>query len=299
MQTDHHRSGYVALVGRPNVGKSTLLNRILGQKIVITSPKPQTTRNRILGILHRDDAQVLFLDTPGIHHAAGNKRNRYMVEQAHGAMGEVDCSVMLVEADRPVTEAEEGIIRALEQSGRPALLVINKIDRVEPPALLALIQRYSEMHEFLEIVPVSALKGDGVEQFLSALIPHLPEGPPLYPEEMVTDQPERFIVAEMIREQVLKKLQKEIPYSTAVRVEQFDDLPERNLVEIHAVIHVERETHKRIIVGRGGSMIRDIGQAARYDIERLLEARVFLRLFVRVDKDWTRSDRLLREFGYE
>jgi len=299
MQHEVHRGGYVALVGRPNVGKSTLLNRILGQKIAITSPKPQTTRNRILGILHRPDAQVMFLDTPGIHHAAGNKLNRYMVSQAHGAMNDVDCVMLLVEADRPVTAAEESVIRSISQSGRPALLVINKIDRVAPPALLDLIRRYSELHDFLEIVPVSALKGDGIEQLLDALLPHLPEGPPLYPEEMVTDQPERFIVAEMIREQVLKKLQKEIPYGTAVQIELFEDQPERDLVEIHAVIHVEREPHKRILVGKGGSMIRSIGQAARFDIERLLDTKVFLKLFVRVDRDWTRSDRLLREFGYE
>lgn len=299
MQSEKHRSGYVALVGRPNVGKSTLLNRVLGQKIAITSPKPQTTRNRILGILHRPDAQVLFLDTPGLHHSAGNKLNRYMVNQAHGAMTEVDCVMLLVEADGPVTVAEESVVRAIQQAGRPALLVINKIDRVEPSVLLALIQRYSQLHDFLEIVPVSALKGDGIEHLLKALLPHLPEGPPLYPNDMVTDQPERFIVAEMVREQVLKKLQKEIPYGTAVQIELFDDQPERSLIEIHAVIHVERESHKRILVGKGGSMIRSIGQAARFDVERLLGTKVFLKLFVRVDRDWTRSDRLMREFGYE
>jgi GTP-binding protein Era len=299
MSDDIYRSGYIALIGRPNVGKSTLLNRILGQKIAITSPKPQTTRNRILGIHHMDGAQLLFLDTPGLHQAAGNKLNRYMVEQALGVIAEVDTALLLVEADRTPGEAEENIIRILKEAGRPMLLVINKIDRVEPASLLRLIDSYRKLHDFPEIVPISAMTGDGVDPLLKALLPYLPEGAPLYPEEMITDQPERFIVAEMVREQVLKKLKEEIPYGVAVQVESFTEAPDRDLIEIHAVIHVDRESHKRIIVGKGGQMIRAIGQAARFDIERLLVSKVFLKLFVRVDKDWTRSDRLLREFGYE
>lgn len=299
MQAEIHRSGYVALIGRPNVGKSTLLNRILGQKIAITSPKPQTTRNRILGIHHMEGAQILFLDTPGLHQAAGNKLNRYMVEQALTVIAEVDVVLFLVEADRTPSAAEENIVRVLKESGRPALLVINKIDRVPPASLLRLIDSYRKLHDFPEIIPISAMTGDGVDPLLGALLPFVPEGEPLYPEEMITDQPERFIVAEMVREQVLKKLKEEIPYGVAVQVESFEEAADRDLVKIHAVIHVDRDSHKRIIVGKGGQMIRDIGQAARFDIERLLVSKVFLKLFVRVDKDWTRSDRLLREFGYE
>jgi len=292
------RSGFVALVGRPNVGKSTLLNRILGQKIAITSPKPQTTRNRILGIHHLPQAQILFLDTPGVHRSFGNKLNRYMVEQALSVLDEVDLVLLLVEADRP-TEIEPQLRRSLETARKPVLLVLNKIDRVEPPHLLRLIDDWRKLYAFAEIVPVSALRGENVERLVTVVTGYLPEGPPLYPEEMVTDLPERFLVAEMVREQVLKKLQQEIPYGVAVQVESFEEDPDRELVVIHAVIHVERDSHKRIVVGKGGAMIREIGRHARRDIERLLGTRVFLRLFVRVDRNWTRSDRLLREFGYE
>ncbi|TYP00125.1 GTP-binding protein Era [Geothermobacter ehrlichii] len=292
------RSGFAALVGRPNVGKSTLLNRILGQKIAITSPKPQTTRNRILGIHHMPQAQILFLDTPGVHRSFGNKLNRYMVEQALSALDEVDVVLLLVEADRPA-ELEPQIRRSLETAKKPVLLVLNKIDRVAPPELLLLIDDWQKLYSFAEIVPVSALTGENVDRLVSVVTGYLPEGPPLYPEDMVTDLPERFLVAEMVREQVLKKLQQEIPYGVAVRVESFEEEPDRDLVVIHAVIHVERDSHKRIVVGKGGAMIREIGRNARRDIERLLGTRVFLQLFVRVDRNWTQSDRLLREFGYE
>jgi len=292
------RSGFVAIIGRPNVGKSTLLNRILGQKIAITSPKPQTTRNRILGIHHRPDGQLLFLDTPGIHRAKGGL-NRYMVDQAIATTREVDLVLFLTTAKAETAEADEEVLRLLEKSAAPVVMVLNKIDLVAPPALLAVIDDYRRRFEFKEIVPVSALTGDGVEHLVDCLLPLLPEGPSYYPEEMVTDLPERFIVAEMVREQVLKKTRDEVPYGSAVVVEQFEEQPGKNLVVIHAVIHVERETHKRIIVGRQGSMVREIGSAARKEIERLLGCRVYLELFVRVDKDWTSSVRLLKEFGYE
>jgi len=298
MDVKQFRSGFVALVGRPNVGKSTLLNRALGQKIAITSPKPQTTRNRILGICHRDKAQILFLDTPGIHRPMGNKLNRYMVDQAFAVLEEVDLTLLLVEADRPA-ELDERIRDGLARSGRPVILVLNKIDRISPPELLAVIDAWRGLADFAEIVPVSALAGDNVDRLLDVVTGYLPEGPPLYPEDMVTDLPERFLVAEMIREQVLRKLEQEIPYGVAVRVENFEEDPARNLVVIHAVIHLERESHKRIVVGKQGKMIRAIGADARKAIERLLGTRVFLHLFARVDRNWTRSDRLLREFGYE
>ncbi|RME32723.1 MAG: GTPase Era [Deltaproteobacteria bacterium] len=298
MNTKGFRSGFAALVGRPNVGKSTLLNRILGQKIAITSPKPQTTRNRILGICHQDSSQILFLDTPGIHSHRGNKLNRWMVEQAFAALEDVDVILLLVEADRPV-ELEERLRQGLGRAGRPVVLVLNKIDRVTPADLLAVIDAWRKTADFAEIVPVSALTGDNVDRLVSVVTGYLPEGPPLYPDDMVTDLPERFLVAEMIREQVLRKLEQEIPYGVAVQVESFEEDEQRDLVVIHAVIHLERESHKRILVGKQGRMIRAIGADARKAIERLLGTRVFLHLFARVDRNWTRSDRLLREFGYD
>lgn len=292
------RSGFVAIVGRPNVGKSTLLNRILGQKIAITSPKPQTTRNRILGIQHLPEGQLLYLDTPGIHQAKGGL-NRYMVDQALATIRDVDLVLFLTEAQAQPAPGDEEIIALFRQLQVPVLLVLNKIDLVSPPVLLQLIDHYRSRFEFKEFLPVSALTGDGVEALAEILLPLLPEGPPYYPEEMVTDLPERFIAAEMVREQVLKKTRDEIPYGTAVVVERFEENPHKNLVVIQAVIHVERESHKRIIVGHQGQMIRQIGAAARHDIERFLGCRVFLELFVRVDKGWTRSARLMREFGYD
>jgi len=292
------RSGFIAIVGRPNVGKSTLLNRVLGQKIAITSPKPQTTRNRILGIRHLPEGQLLFLDTPGIHQAKGGL-NRYMVDQALATIRDVDVVLFLTEAQSQPTEGDEEIIALFRRLEVPVLLVINKIDLVAPPVLLQLIDHYRQLHAFTDYLPLSALTGDGVELLSRTLLPLLPEGPAYYPEEMVTDLPERFIAAEMVREQVLKKTRDEIPYGTAVVVERFEENPDKNLVVIQAVIHVERDSHKRIIVGRQGQMIKQIGAAARHDIERFLGCRVFLELFVRVDKDWTRSARLLREFGYD
>lgn len=292
------RSGFVAIVGRPNVGKSTLLNRILGQKIAITSPKPQTTRNRILGIQHLPEGQLLYLDTPGIHQAKGGL-NRYMVDQALATIRDVDLVLFLTEAQTKPAPGDEEIIALFRQLQVPVLLVLNKIDLVSPPVLLQLIDHYRSQFEFKEFLPISALTGDGVENLAEILLPLLPEGPPYYPEEMVTDLPERFIAAEMVREQVLKKTRDEIPYGTAVVVERFEENPHKNLVVIQAVIHVERESHKRIIVGHQGQMIRQIGAAARHDIERFLGCRVFLELFVRVDKGWTRSARLMREFGYD
>jgi GTP-binding protein Era len=291
------RSGFVAIVGRPNVGKSTLLNRIVGQKIAITSPKPQTTRNRILGILNLENAQVLFIDTPGIH-VAHSPLNRYMVDQARSACRDVDVILWLVEADRPVDQ-DPMIPRLLEKSHRPVLLVINKIDIIARERLLPLIDAYRAICPFASIVPVSALKGDGLERLMGELPALLPEGPRYYPEEQLTDLPERFIVAEMIREQILMRTRDEVPYGVAVIVERFQENPARNMVGIDAVINVERDSQKGILVGRGGAMIRQIGQAARVEIARLLGVRVHLELFVRVQKNWTGSGRMLKEFGYE
>jgi GTP-binding protein Era len=291
------RSGFVVIIGRPNVGKSTLLNRIVGQKIAITSPKPQTTRNRILGIQNFVHAQVLFIDTPGIHDAH-SPLNRYMVEQARSACLDGDVVLWLVEADRPVDQ-DPMIPRLLTQSKRPVLLVINKIDMIAKEGLLPLIDAYRQICPFASVVPVSALHGDGIERLLGEIPALLPEGPRYYPDDQLTDLPERFIVAEMIREQILMRTRNEVPYGVAVLVERFEENPGRNMVGIDAVINVEREAQKRILVGKGGIMIRQIGRAARLEIERLLGIKVHLELFVRVQKNWTRSGRLMKEFGYE
>jgi GTP-binding protein Era len=290
-------SGFVSLIGRPNVGKSTLLNSILGQKIAITSNKPQTTRNRILGIHNVEGGQILFLDTPGIHKARG-RLNKFMVDQALAACADVDVILFLVEANDPPGGGDEFIIELLSRSQIPVVLVINKMDLVPRERLLPLMATYAARFPFREIVPVSALTRDGIDDLVMTVKALLPEGPRYYPEDMVTDLPERFIVAEMVREQVLRQSREEVPYGVAVTVEAFTESPEKNLVVINAVIHVERDSHKRIVVGKGGARIRAIGQASRVTIERLLGCRVFLELFVKVQKNWTDSDRLLREFGY-
>ena len=297
MTKNSFKSGFVAIVGRPNVGKSTLLNRILGQKVAITSNKPQTTRNRILGVHNFPGGQVSFIDTPGIHKPKG-KLNRYMVEQAVSTIADVDLVLFLVEADDRPGGGDEYILKLLEKAGTPVCLVINKIDLVEPPSLLQLIEAYAARFDFQEVVPISALNGDGVERLLSVIEPRLPEGPQYYPEDILTDLPERFIVAEMVREKVMRRTSEEIPYGVAVRVDSFEEKPEKNLVVIQATIHVERDSHKKIVVGKGGQMIRRLGQDARQEIERFLGTRVFLELFVRVDKNWSQSERMLRELGY-
>jgi len=291
-------SGFVSIVGRPNVGKSTLLNRMLGQKIAITSDKPQTTRNRILGIHNFDQGQLLFIDTPGIHKPKG-KLNRFMVDQAVSACSGIDLVLFLVEADDQPGGGDEYVLNILRNSGAKVALVINKIDLIAPQRLLKLIDAYSKRFDFCEVVPVSALTGDGVDRLIKAVEPYMPVGPSYYPEDMITDQPERVIVAEMIREKVMRRTHEELPYGVAVQVESFTEKPEKNLVVIQAVINVERDSHKKIIVGRRGQMIRTLGQDARYEIERFLGTKVYLELFVRVQKDWTQSDRMLRELGYE
>ncbi len=297
MSKDNFTSGFIAIIGRPNVGKSTLLNRILGQKIAITSNKPQTTRNRILGVHNFPAGQALFVDTPGIHKAKG-KLNRFMVDQAIGACSDVDLILFLVEAGDSPGGGDEYILKLLDKSSVPVFLIINKIDLVKPPQLLKLIQQYSERFKFAEVIPLSARDGDGVPQLLQGIEPYLPEGPQYYPDDILTDQPEKFIVAELVREKIMRRTSEEIPYGVGVQIEAFEEKPEKNFVVIQAMIHVERDSHKKIIVGKGGKMIKTIGQEARKDMERLLGSRVFLELFVRVDKDWSQNERMLRELGY-
>ncbi len=297
-EQQNFRSGFVSIVGRPNVGKSTLLNALLGQKIAIATNKPQTTRNRILGILTRDTSQILFLDTPGIHRAKG-RLNQYMVEQALTSCRDVDVILFLVEATDQPGGGDEYILELLSRGKSPVILCLNKSDLVEKTALLPLIAAYAERFDFAGIVPLSGMTGEGVKDLIALVEELLPSGPLYYPEDMITDQPERFIVAEMVREQLLKQTHDEVPYGVAVVVERFTEKPEKNLVVVEAVVHVEREAHKRIVIGKNGSRLRAIGQAARYDIERMLGSRVFLELFVRVEKNWTQSGRLLKEFGYD
>ncbi len=297
MEEENFLSGYIAIIGRPNVGKSTLLNRILGQKIAITSNKPQTTRNRILGIHNFPAGQALFVDTPGIHKAKG-KLNRFMVDQAVGACSDVDLILFLVEANDAPGGGDEYILRLLEKSSVPVFLIINKLDLVKAPDLLKLIQQYSERFDFAQVIPISAETGNGVELMLKEVEKYLPQGPQYYPDDLVTDQPEKFIVAEMVREKIMRTTSEEIPYGVGVKVDSFSEQPEKNLVVIQATIHVERDSHKKIIVGKGGQKIKSIGQSARREIERLLGTRVFLELFVRVDKDWSQNERMLRELGY-
>lgn len=297
--TEKFHSGVVAIIGRPNVGKSTLLNRILGQKIAITSPKPQTTRNRILGVAHLDHGQILFLDTPGIHQAK-DRLNQFMVEQAMSSCGEVDMVLYLIDATSPAPHSatEEKIFTHLRNCGRPVYLVINKIDALSRERLLPIMQTYATKYPFASLVPISAASGDGVDLLVQMLRDALPEGPKYYSEDTVTDLPERFIVAEMVREQLLRQMRDEIPFMVAVVVEEFTEEPERNLVVIKAAINVARDSHKGIVIGKQGAMIRALGQSARRDIEKFLGCRVYLELFVKVQKDWTASERMLREFGY-
>lgn len=291
-------SGFAAIIGAPNVGKSTLLNTMIGEKISIVSSKPQTTRNRIAGVSHRPGYQIVFLDTPGIHKST-KALNLKMVETAMNAIADVDLILMVADAAAPDPASEALILDKLKSGKKPpVVLAINKIDLIKKPKLLEIIDRWQKSHGFVEIVPVSATEGVQVDVLLSALENRLPEGPPYFPEDMITDMPERFIAAEMVREKVFELTAREIPFSTAVTIESFEELPKQNLVRIHAAIHVERDSQKGIIIGKQGAMLRSIGEAARLDIEQMLGTRVFLKLFVRVEKNWSRDARALRRLGY-
>lgn len=297
--TDHQfKSGFVAIIGRPNVGKSTLLNRLLGQKIAITSNKPQTTRNRILGILTDAESQTLFLDTPGIH-PARDDLNRFMVEEAVDACADVDMILLTIDAERPGLDRLDQLFKILDGRRAAVLLGINKIDRIPRQQLLPMIAQLSEQFSFAEIIPFSAHTGEGVDTLLAAIRSRLPDGPRYYPEDILTDLPERFIVAEMVREQLLKQTHEEIPYGVAIVVESFTERSDRDLIEIKVKIIVERASHKGIVLGKGGEKIRAIGTAARHDIERFIGSKVYLELFVKVQKNWTESARLRQEFGYK
>ncbi len=292
---DQYKSGFAALIGRPNVGKSTLMNCLIGQKIAITSSKPQTTRNRIQTVYTSKEGQIVFVDTPGIHKAK-NRLGDYMVNVAHRSLKEVDVILWLVEPSNFIGAGERHIIDQLQKINLPVILVINKIDTVKKEELFGFIDTYRKEMDFAEIVPVSALKRDNTEELLKCIMQYLPYGPAFYDEDTVTDQPQRQIVAELIREKALRCLEEEIPHGIAVTIERMKW--RGKIVDIDATIICERESHKGIIIGKQGSMLKKIGTSARRDIEDLLESQVNLKLWVKVKKDWRDSDFLLKNFGY-
>ena len=294
-----HRSGYVAIVGRPNVGKSTLLNHILGIKLSIVSFRPQTTRNRVMGIYNRDDLQVVFLDTPGIHEARG-LLNKRMVDQALGALNDVDLVLMMIDARSEADPGSEAVmLERVQSKGVPLVLVINKVDLVEKESLLPVIEAWSEAASPLAIVPISAVKGTGVEDLLDVVALQLPEGPAYFPKDQLSDVSERFVVSELIREKLFVQLDKELPYCLAVEIEEWEQ-PHKpgDVVRILARIWVERDSQKAIVIGRGGGRIKEVGISARKDIEKLLESRVFLKLSVGVKKGWTRKKTVVEDLGH-
>jgi GTP-binding protein Era len=294
---DRFQSGFVAIIGRPNVGKSTLMNALIGQKIAITSSKAQTTRNRIQTVYTSEEGQIIFLDTPGINRAK-NKLGQYMMNVAHDTLKEVDVIMWLVEPTTFIGAGERHIIDVLSQVKTPVVLVINKTDTVEEKDILEAIDCYKSVLPFADIVPVSALKKKNTEELIKTLMKHLPEGPMYYDEDTVTDQPERQIVAELIREQALRLLDKEIPHGIAVLIDTMKERPDGRIMDIEATIICERESHKGIIIGKQGAMLKKIGTKARIEMENLLDIKVHLQLWVKVKKDWRDSDTLIKNYGY-
>lgn len=292
------KSGFATLIGRPNVGKSTLMNHLIGQKIAITSNKPQTTRNRIQTVYTCERGQIVFLDTPGIHKAK-NKLGEYMVTVAERTLGEVDVILWLVEPTTYIGAGEKHIAEILRKSKTPVILVINKIDTVKKEEIQTFIDTYRKLCGFAEIIPASALRSRNIDTILDAIFRYLPYGPQFYDEDTITDQPQRQIVAEMIREKALRCLDEEIPHGVAVAIDRMKWREQGGIVDIDATIICERDSHKGIIIGKGGSMLKKIGSAARTDIERMLEQKVNLKLWVKVKKDWRDSDFMIKNFGYD
>ena len=291
------KSGFIALIGRPNVGKSTLMNTLLGQKIAIMSPKPQTTRNRIQSILTTEDKQIVFVDTPGIHKPK-SKLSEYMNTAAIFSLTEVDLIFWLIEPTEVVGAGDQFIAERLKEAKTPVILVVNKIDTVEKPFLLKVIETYKDLYPFLEIIPISALKADNTERLMELIDAHLPEGPKYFPDDMITDQPEKQIVSELIREKILKLLQEEIPHGIAVTVDSMKESEDGAQMEIEATIVCEKKSHKPILLGKGGSMIKQIGILARKDIEAFFLNHVRLNLWVKVKENWRDSEFLMKNYGY-
>jgi GTP-binding protein Era len=290
------KSGIVSLVGRPNAGKSTLLNRLIGKKVAIVSDKPQTTRNRILAVKHRPDGQIAFLDTPGIHRPL-HRMNVRMVDAAVETLGEVDVVGLVIDAAEPIGGGDTFVFDLVSRIATPVVAVLNKIDRISKPALLPLMQRLSETGTFAELVPVSALTGENVDRLEQVWFDRLPEGEALYPADYVTDQGERTFIAEIVREQALARLHAELPFATAVVIDRIDEPDSGGLLRIHASILVERDSHKPIVIGRAGRTIKAIGTGARLELERLFATRVYLDLHVKVRPDWREDERVLDEIG--
>lgn len=292
------KSGFVALVGRPNVGKSTLMNKLIGQKIAITSNKPQTTRNRIQTVYTDERGQVIFLDTPGIHKAK-NKLGEYMVNVSEKTLADVDVVLWLVEPTTYIGTGEKHIVAQLKNCRKPVILVINKVDTIKKEEILPFIAAYQKEMEFEEIIPVSALKGTNTNDLLESIFKYLPYGPMYYDEDTVTDQPMRQIVAELIREKALRCLSDEIPHGIAVTIEKMKERPDGSMWDIEATIVCERDSHKGIVIGKGGAMLKKIGSAARFEIERMMEQQINLKLWVKVRKEWRDSELLMKNYGYK
>ncbi len=290
------KSGFAAIIGMPNVGKSTLLNEIAGQKIAIISEKPQTTRNKILAIHTTDTEQIIFTDTPGIHKPA-NKLGNFMLGTVNSAMNDTDVILFVVDSTREIAQIEREIAASLSKTGVPCILILNKVDLVKKEDLLPKIADYSSMYEFDSIVPISAKEGDGIDILFNTIRDFIPEGPMLYDEEMVTDQPERQIASEIIREKMLYLLQQEVPHGIAIEISKVQEL--QHITKIYATIFCEKKAHKGIIIGKNGAMLKQIGSLARKDIEEMLDKKVYLELWVKVKEDWRNSDFLLKNFGYK
>ena len=290
-----YRSGFIAITGRPNVGKSTLLNSLTGEKVAIVSNKPQTTRNQIRGVLTRENFQAAFIDTPGIHEPK-HKLGGYMVKTAEAAIGEVDAFLFLADADLKHLKADSEILSRFVNIKTPAILAINKIDTVPKPALLTVIEGYEKIFDFAEIIPVSALTGENLAELTDSIVKYLPEGPKFFPDDYYTDQPERFVISEIIREKALLFLQDEIPHGIAVETTKVKR--EKGMMEVSATIYCEKDSHKGIIIGGQGAMLKKIGQRARAEIEALLGEKIFLETWVKVKKDWRDNEFLLKQFGY-
>lgn len=295
--SEKYKSGFAAIIGRPNVGKSTLMNSLVGQKIAIMSDKPQTTRNKIMCVLTLDEAQVIFIDTPGIHKPK-HKLGEYMVDTAKQAFREVDVILFVVDITEKPGAGEEYILESLQDVRTPVVLVVNKIDQVQKDAILPRIDIYRQKREFAAVVPISAITGTNQDALVGEIVKYLPEGPQYYPPDMITDQPERLIIAELIREKALHFTRDEIPHAIAVDIEEIVTRPDETLY-VRAVIYVERDSQKGIVIGAKGSMLKEIGKQARADIENLLGSKVFLDLWVKVKKDWRNREGTLRMFGYE
>ena len=291
------KSGFVGIVGRPNVGKSTLMNALMGEKIAITTHKPQTTRNRITGIKNTEQGQMIFVDTPGIH-KAGTLLGKRMVATAFSVLADVDIILYLIEAGGVSFADDEDILRSFADAGKPVVLVINKIDLVTKEALLVAIDSVKDAYPFVEVIPVSALKGFSVDTLMGVLWGLIPAGPPYFPDDILTDASERFLAAEIVREKIILFTHNEIPFTTAVTVDSFKEDPEKQLIRIHATVTVDKDSRKGILIGRDGGMLKKIGTAARLEMERFFGMHIYLELFVKVRKDWTKNNSLLDEFVY-